>query len=214
MRIPTTLRTLAALALVLAPAASVSAQSHAATAPTSAADLRATLNTAFQEHVYLAAAATGAALGGRQAEFDAAAGALDANSVAISRAIGLVYGADAERAFLPLWRKHIGFFVDYTTGAAAKDRMKQEKAVGDLMAYAGELGAFLSAANPNLPKSAVEALVKTHAVTLKSVVDAQAMGDQARTYAALREAAMHMRMIADPIAGAIAKQFPERFASR
>lgn len=31
---------------------------------------------------------------------------------------------------------------------------------------------------------------------------------------ALREAAAHMGMIADPLAEAIAKQFPERFAVR
>src|SRR5262249_13409223 len=63
-----------------------------------ASGLRTTLNTLFQEHIYLAAAATGAALGGRDAEFKAAAAALDANSVAISKAIGSVYGQGAEEA--------------------------------------------------------------------------------------------------------------------
>src|ERR1044072_6564110 len=58
-----------------------------------AADLRTGLNILFAEHVSLAASATGAALGGRDAEFKAAAGALDANSIAISKAIGSVYGA-------------------------------------------------------------------------------------------------------------------------
>ena len=90
------------------------------------------LNTLFAEHVALAAAATGAALDGRDAEFKAAAGALDANSIAIAQAIGSVYGTDAEAAFLPLWRRHIGFVVDYTTGVAASDRAKQDKAVSDL----------------------------------------------------------------------------------
>src|SRR5262245_65232620 len=71
---------------------------------TKAAGLRAALNTMMQEHVYLAAAATNAALNGRDAEFKAAGGALDANGVALSKAIGSVYGADAEKAFLPLWR--------------------------------------------------------------------------------------------------------------
>src|SRR5262249_32694879 len=90
-------------------------------ASTSSSDLRIGLNSLLKEHVYLAAAATGAALGGRQDEFKSAAGALDANSVALSQAIGSVYGSDAETAFLALWRKHIGFFVDYTTGVAKKD---------------------------------------------------------------------------------------------
>jgi hypothetical protein len=47
-------------------------------------------------------------------------------------------------AFLPLWRKHIGFVVDYTTGLAAKDKAKQDKAVADLVAYTQDFGAFLA----------------------------------------------------------------------
>ena len=116
------------------------------------AGLRTTLNVALREHVYLAAFATGAALGGRDAEFKAAANALDANSVAIAQAIGSVYGKDAEAAFLPLWRRHIGFAVDYTTGVATGDRTKQDRAVSDLVAYSQDFGAFLASANPNLPK--------------------------------------------------------------
>lgn len=175
--------------------------------------LKARLNTLLSEHVYLAAAATGAALGSRQAEFTAAAGALDQNSVDISKAIGTVYGSGAANAFLALWRKHIGFVVDYTTGSAAKDRMKADKAVADLVQYTQDFGAFLASANPNLPKSAVADLVKGHVLTLKSVIDAQLAGDAKKTYMTLREAAMHMQMIADPLADAIAKQFPGKFAN-
>jgi hypothetical protein len=178
---------------------------------TPAAALRTTLNGLFAEHVYLAAAATGAALGGREPEFKAAAGALDANSVAIAQAVGSVYGKDAEAAFLPLWRRHIGFVVDYTVGAAGGDRAKQDKAVGDLVAYTQDFGAFLSSANPNLPKSVVADLVKHHVVTLKEVIDAQAAKDPARAYSAVRSAAGHMSQIADPLAEAIVKQFPDRF---
>lgn len=177
------------------------------------AALKAKLNTLLSEHVYLAAAATGAALGGRQAEFQAAAGALDNNSVDLSRSIGSVYGNGAEAAFLALWRKHIGFVIDYTTGIAGKDKMKADKAVNDLVQYTQDFGAFLSSANPNLPKSVVADLVKGHVLTLKSVIDAQQMGDQQKTYWTLREAAMHMQMIADPLADAIAKQFPGKFAN-
>ena len=177
----------------------------------SAASLRTTLNLALREHVYLASAATNAALGGRDAEFRAAAGALDANSVAISKAIGSVYGVEAERAFLPLWRKHIGMVVDYTVGAATGDRAKQDRAVTDLIGYTQDFGAFLSTANPNLPKSVVADLVKHHVVTLKDVIDAQAAKDQARAFTAQRSGAGHMQMIADPLAEAIVTQFPDKF---
>lgn len=204
-----TLKSLVATAVALvAVAASAGAQSAAG------ADLRTTLNTTLSEHVYLAAAATGAALDGRSEEFAQAAGALDANSVALSQAIGSVYGADAAGAFLALWRRHIGFFVHYTTGVAQQDRMAQEKAVSDLVGYATVFAAFLNSANPNLPRETVAELVKTHVVSLKEVVDAQGRKDWTAAYARLRDAAGHMRMIADPLAGAIVRQFPEKFAMR
>ncbi len=184
------------------------------TPPTStskAADLRAGLNALLGEHLILAASATQAALAGRDGEFKAAAAALDTNSVDISKAIGSVYGAGAEQAFLPLWRKHIGFVVDYTVGVATKDRAKQDKAVADLIQYTQDFGAFLNAANPNLPKAVVADLVKMHVTTLKDVIDAQAAGDQAKTYMQLRSTMAHMDMIANPLAEAIVKQFSAKF---
>lgn len=66
----------------------------------------------------------------------------------------------------------------------------------------------------DLPKSVVADLVKHHVVTLKSVIDAQATKDPVKAYAALRTAAAHMSMIADPLAEAIVKQFPDKFAAR
>ena len=182
------------------------------TSATPAAGLRVGLNALLSEHVYLAAAATNAALGGRQPEFEAAAAALDANSADVAKAIGSVYGSDAEKAFLPLWRKHIGMVVDYTAGAATQDRARQQKAVSDLVAYTQDLGAFLAGANPNLPKPVVAELVQHHVLTLKAVIDAQAARDQDRAFTALRVGAGHMQTIADPLAGAIVKQFPDRFA--
>ncbi|MBI4785648.1 MAG: copper amine oxidase [Chloroflexi bacterium] len=178
---------------------------------TKSGDLHTALNKLLQEHAYLAAAATNAALGGRNDEFKAAADALDGNSVDLSKAIGSVYGGDAEKAFLPLWRKHIGFFVDYTTGVATQDKAKQDKAVNDLIGYTRDFGAFLNSANPNLPADAVSDLVQKHVVGLKSVVDAQGTKDYAAAYTSLRDAAGHMQMIADPLSDAIVKQFPDKF---
>ena len=143
--------------------------------------------------------------------FKGAVAGLDANSADIAKAIGSVYGPDAEKAFLPLWQKHIGFVVDYTAGVAAKDKAKQDKAVKDLIGYADDFGAFLNSANPNLPKSAVAELVKGHILTLKDVIDAQAAGDWPKAYSAIRSAYGHMHMIGDPLAAAIAKQFPQKF---
>ena len=174
-------------------------------------DLRLALNQLFAEHVSLAAAATGAALGGRTKEFKAAADILDTNSQDIAKAIGSVYGEAAGEAFLPLWRKHIGFFVDYTMATAKGSKKGQDKAVADLVGYATDFGAFLNSATPRLPKDVVADLVKMHILSLKDVVDAQANQDPKLAYQKIREAAHHMQMIADPLAEAISAQFPEKF---
>ncbi|MBI3742492.1 MAG: copper amine oxidase N-terminal domain-containing protein, partial [Chloroflexi bacterium] len=173
--------------------------------------LRSALTLTLSEHSFLVTVATAAAFGARDADFKAAADSLDGNSIDLSKAIGSVYGDAAEKAFLPLWRKHIGFVVDYTAGLAIKDKNKSDKAVNDLLAYADDFGAFLNSANPNLPKAAVSDLVKTHIVTLKDVIDAQAAGDYSKAYTALRKAYAHMAAIADPLSDAIAKQFPDKF---
>jgi len=203
-----TLTSLALAAVLAVPATPTPRPSPVITAP----ELKVALNNLLSEHVWLASAATGAALQGRKGDFDAAASTLDANSVEISKAIGMVYGPGAETAFLALWRKHIGMVVDYTTGLATKNKAKQDKAVSDLVAYTQEFGAFLSGANPNLTKDVVAGLVKEHVLTLKAVIDAQAAKDPAKAYAAMRAAAGHMSMIANPLADAIVKQFPSKFA--
>ncbi|MCX7621088.1 MAG: hypothetical protein N2037_09635 [Acidimicrobiales bacterium] len=175
-----------------------------------ASELRTTLTQLLNAHTILAANATGAALGGRSEEFEAAAAQLDANTKAITDAIVGIYGPDAE-LFGDGWKAHIGFFVDYTQAAAKGDAAGKEKAAKDLDGYAGDLAAFLGNANPNLPKDAVAELVRGHIKTLLAVIDAQAAKDYSKHYRSYAEAMNHMHEIGDPLAGAIAKQFPEKF---
>jgi flagellin-like hook-associated protein FlgL len=177
-----------------------------------AAGLHTTLFRLLGEHVDLAAAATGQALGGNTPGFEAAAQALDGNSNDIAAAIGSIYGRETQDAFDPLWKKHIGFFVAYTQGKAANDQAKQDKAVADLTAYASEFGAVIeSVTEMRLRKDAVSDLVTQHILGLKDVVDAQAAKDYSKSYTALRAAYAHMQMIGDALAGAIVDQFPDKF---
>lgn len=181
-------------------------------ADASGANLRTSLTALLTEHVYLTSAATRAALNGREPEFKAASDAIDANSVDLSKALGSVYGADVEKNFLAGWRKHIGLVVDYTQGTLAKDKTKQDKATTDLNNYAGDFGAFIeTTTNKNLSASAVTPLVKTHVSTLKDIVDGQAAKDYTKAYNTLHTAFVHMSSIADPLADAIVKQFPDKY---
>ncbi|PTL60572.1 copper amine oxidase [Paraconexibacter algicola] len=178
-----------------------------------AAELRATLTSTLDEHVYLAAIAIGQGLGNGldSGEFKAAAATLDKNSVALSDAIGSVYGEDAGKAFLPLWRKHIGFFVDYAKAKATKDDAAAEKAAKDLDGYRTDFGAFLNGANPNLPTEAVAEELKPHVESVFAVVRAAATGSP-KVYERIVEAASHMPNTANVLAGGIVKQFPDKFS--
>ena len=176
-----------------------------------AADLVTTLNVTLREHVFLASGATGAALGGRNDEFTAAAAALDANSAAMTAAVGSVYGAEAGKAFDPLWKKHIAFLVDYTSAVRDKNQAKADEAMGNLLQYTEDFGAFINTASPKLTKEAVADLVKTHVLTLKAVIDAQAAKDWVKAYGSLRTAAEHMAMMANGLSTTIVAQFPKNF---
>ncbi len=188
--------------------------SAAVTSMTKAADLRVALNTQLEEHVYLAGFSVAEALLGNTPGFDGGAAALDMNSVELSKSIGTVYGADAEKKFLELWRAHIGMFVAYTQGAAAKDQAKKDKAMTDLDGYRKDFDAFLAGANPNLPKGAVADLLVDHVKHLTVTIDAIANGDLQTGFDMLKMAADQSQKIADPLAAAIVKQYPDRFPGK
>lgn len=182
------------------------------------ADLRAGLTSLLREHVLLASSATGAALRGDTAGFDAAAAALNgpsnSNTASLVAAVGSVYGADVQRAFDGLWRSegHIPAFVAYTQAVAKNDQAAADKAVGDVMAYAKTFGETMHAVNENLPADAVTQAIEEHATTLKAVVDAQKAGDRSREASDLRTAVHHMSGTAEVLAKATEAKFPEKFA--
>lgn len=184
--------------------------SVAPTTDTKAAGLRVVLNNLEAQHVDLAAAATRAGFDGN-ANFEATAAALDNNSVALSKAVGSVYGADAEAKFLEIWRSHITFFVNYTVAAKSGDKAGMDKAVSDLNGYVSAISDLLGGAT-GLPKDAVASLVTEHVGLLKTAVDKHGAGDYAGSYAAQQEARDQITTkIADTLAGAIVKQSPDKF---
>ncbi|MEO5919821.1 MAG: hypothetical protein ABIQ01_01625 [Pseudolysinimonas sp.] len=168
--------------------------------------LRAAVQAALYDHVYLAGAAINQALadGGdlTAPKTAAAVQALDDNSVAVAGLIGSVY-PDAEQPFLDSWRSHIPFFVDYTLGKVTNDQTKVDKAVSDLGAYAVSFGELIHSVVPELPAEAVQAELEMHATTLLAAIDADIAGDP-EYYSLLQEAASHMQMTATALAGGIA----------
>ena len=191
--------------------ASAGAAAAAAVGESPAAALRAQLTALFTAHAALAADATAAAIAGRTAETQSAADTLDKNSVAIAHVVGSAYGSDAETVFLKGWRQHIGFFVDYAQADVTHDDALKQKAIDGLNAYGTQVAQFFFAAN-GMPVDATVALFKEHVTELTAMIDAQAAGDQATAYTQLAAAMDHMPMMADPIAAATARKFPQLFA--
>ena len=177
------------------------------TADNASADLRSGLTALLGEHVYLAALATGSALRGDTAGFNAWAAALNgetnSNSADIVAAVRSAYGDDVGEAFNGLWRSrdHIDGFVRYTQAIAKDDRRAADQAVADLTGYARSFGETMTQVNENLPAAAVEEGITMHATTLIAVIDAQKAGNQQAVYSSLREAYHHMDELAKTLAG-------------
>ncbi|HEY7179351.1 MAG TPA: hypothetical protein VH305_09265 [Gaiella sp.] len=172
-----------------------------------ASDLRNTLNQLLGEHAVLAMNATNLGVTGSKA-FPAAAKTLDENSVALSQAIGSLYGAKAGKTFLDgpfMWRAHVKFFVDYTVATAKRDEAAKAQAVANLKTYTVRFGDFLAGAT-GLPKLAVRNDLLGHVLELKTQLDDYAAHRYAKAADDYRHAYAHMFMTGDLLAGAIAQQ--------
>ena len=185
---------------------------HAQQAQVTAGDLRVLLDRQLGQHAALAMNATNAGVTGSK-DFAAAAKALDRNSVALSKTIASVYGATAGNTFLNgkfMWRAHIKFFVDYTKALATNNKAAQTRAVANLKTYTVKFGDFLATAT-GLPKPAVRNDLLAHVLELKGQLDAYAHHNYGKAASLYDNAYNHMFMTGDLLAGAIAKQYPNRF---
>ena len=178
-----------------------------AASSSTAADTRVTLDRLLGEHAMLAMFATQKGLKGED-DFEAIAGALDANSRDLAKVIGSVYGDRAAKTFLDgdlLWRFHIRQFVAYTVALAQHDEAAQQEAVGKLMGYVEAQSAFLADAT-GADKAAFRDALSMHVMELKGQLDAYAKGDYEHSYMLAREAYAHMFATGDALAAAIAAQ--------
>ena len=141
--------------------------------------LQQALTALLQEHEYLAgiAVSQGVAGGLDSPGFQAAAEALGQNSQALADAVASVYGEEAGQAFLPLWEKHIGFFVNYTKGLATGDRALVRRSVQQLDGYRTDFGAFIeSATEGRLTTEQVADALEPHVRSTLAAIDAVVTG--------------------------------------
>jgi hypothetical protein len=186
-------------------------QQAAPSTDTKAAGIRVLLNALNREHANLASE-TLRGVYDQAPSVTALAGSLDDNSKALAQSITDVYGQAAGDQFLQIWRSHITYFVAYSTAARKGDTVEMQKQVDNLADYVNKISDFLSGANPNLPRDAVHQLVATHVGLLKSTIDNHFKGDYVASHSQQRATDAQIGTgVADAVAGAIVKQFPQRF---
>lgn len=135
-----------------------------------------------------------------------------ANARHIAAAIEPYYGTEASERLFALLAGHYGAVKAYLEATVAGDARKQDAAHRSLGANATTIARFLSVANPNLPFGTLEGLLLAHGghhVQQIQQVHGKQHADEARTWEAMKR---HMYVVADALAGAIAKQFPQRFS--
>jgi predicted oxidoreductase (fatty acid repression mutant protein) len=164
------------------------------------------LDQLFREHVDLTgfAVQTAVVSGIGSANTAQALQALDANTVALGKAVGSIYGAKAQQAFIKMWRAHIGFFVTYTKGLASSDQAMVNKAQQQLAGYRKDFSKFLGSAT-GLPPAAISTDLQGHVQTLEAAIKA-IVTKKSDAAAKLQMAATHMDGTAQVLAAGIAKQ--------
>lgn len=141
----------------------------------------------------------------------AAEGAVVANAKAIAGAIKPYYGANAEEALFKLLAGHYSGVKAYLEAAVKKSKKGEDAAIQDITANAEQIATFLSGANPNLPKDDVLGLLQAHAGHHIAQIQQLIAKDYKGELETWADMTQHMYVIADALANAIAKQFPEKF---
>ena len=181
---------------------------EAATVP--APQLQATLRELWHGHIVHARDYAMAMHAGNAADATKAADAVVDNAEQISAAVGSFYGQAGGDQMMTLLAGHWGAVKAMTDARIKGDEEAATKAMADLNANAGEIAKFLSGANPNLPEETVLGLMVAHGAHHSAQVSLIVKGDTAGEAAEWTAMQAHMDMIADALAGAIAKQFPDK----
>jgi hypothetical protein len=211
--------TLASVALaatfgMLSPVNAHQHSDHQATQPpavSKAIETKEALRDLWVEHVFWVRNVVVETLAGNSAAAKAAENEVVANAKQIAGAIEPFYGKAASDKLFGLLAGHYGAIKQYLDATVAGDPTKQDAAWKNIGANADEIAVFLSGANPNLPVDTLRGLLLAHGghhvQQIKQLHDKQ-YAAEAQTWAAMRQ---HMYVIADALAGAIAKQFPAKF---
>lgn len=176
-----------------------------------AGDLRASLVSLGVQHQELSHRAVDAALDGSPDAAETKAELIQ-NGKDISDAVGSVYGQAAGQKFDDIWNIHLNDFVKYAVAAKTGDMAGKTAALQDIDTnYTKPISKLLAGANPNLPEAAVESSFKEHIDMTAQAIDDHVNGDYTAEQTLIAKSSDHIKMLMSTLAGAIAKQYPEKF---
>ena len=199
-------RLLTVLVAIAVAAPTVLAQHQTAPAVTLTQDMR----KLWTEHVVWTRDYIVAALADAPAA-NASAARLMKNQEDIGNAIAGYYGAPAGAELTRLLKEHITVAVDVVKAAKAGNKPALGTADGKWKQNANAIADFLGKANPHLPRAVVADMMQKHLSTTTAEVVARLNKDWEGDIRAYDDVYNHMLMMSDAIAGAIVKQFPDKF---
>src|SRR5262249_30300181 len=174
------------------------------------AETKAALRDLWMGHIFWVRSVVFATFAKNSPAATAAEQAVVADAKDIANAIAPFYGQPAADKLFGLLAGHYGAIKEYLGAAVKKDTAAESKATDHLTANAQEIAAFLSGANPNLPKDTLEELLLAHGGHhLQEIQEIQAgqYEKEAATWSAMKG---HIYVIADALTDALAKQFPDK----
>lgn len=203
--------------LLAAPAAMAKPATHAAPAAMPAAntsqavDLRIAMRKLWEDHItytrnYIISALADLPDG------DAVAKRLLSNQDDIGNAIKPYYGDDAGKKLTALLKDHILIATEVVKAAKAGNKDQLAAAQKKWSDNGKDIAAFLSGANPNWPKAALENMLQKHLDLTSGEVVGRLKKDWVADIKSYDQGHEHMMMFADMLTDGIVKQFPDKFS--
>jgi hypothetical protein len=173
-----------------------------------AVNLRVSVNSLLQEHVYLATMTTGAATGHRVTEEAAAARALAENTAALGSVFAGLFGAPVGTLFDQLWAAKNLATIGYASASTGTAKQRALNQLND--AFVTKFPIFVQDST-GLAAGTLRSAIEAQVAATITVIDDQRSGSLARLGADDRSADASMEVVADLLASAIAAKLPARF---
>jgi phage terminase Nu1 subunit (DNA packaging protein) len=183
---------------------------QASKASAAAVDVKMAMRKLWEEHITYTRNYIISELGGLP-DKDAIAQRLLSNQDDIGNAIKPYYGEAAGKQLSTLLRDHILIATEVVDAAKAGDKTQLADAQKKWSANGKEIAAFLSGANPNWSKKALEEMLQKHLDLTSGEVVGRLSNDWAADIKSYDDGHAHMLMFADMLTDGIAKQFPAKF---